>query len=495
MNNKLALVTLTTLLSIGPNAFGVIGVRDYTEEIPNKIKSTVIKKRIISKDPKIAAQQTKEIIEEGKGKAEIIGSLKDTYNKIGHVYEVPGFITVRPLAQIAAIVGPRQIDANFNLRDKIYLQWIGAPSPRIGDVMSVFTPAVVLQSLADNTEFQIKQWVNTTTKDIPKGYQVAGYLYETNGEIQVVKIQNGIVTAVITSQSRPITLRDQIMLPTPRYSEIRPLDRGVQQSAVIISGVPNERIGASEGTYLYLNRGTKDGVKVGRMFEAVEKVELLDPTAVAPEVSRGEAMVVFASDSFSTAIITKQFDTIRVGSLIKTKHGQGLNGLDPSYKIVDRRHVELPKNMDIPDRAVHDTDDAILADLEKKNMPNLETEPELETIMKEQAQGPQTKDRRESILNLNQDERALLDALEAEDKTKAAAKGTQTLDSTALEQTASEEARNEMPSDFNDGSPALPPPPNAFTTKAPSAKNDKAKNKPSKKTSDESELNLLMQNF
>jgi hypothetical protein len=54
---------------------------------------------------------------------------------------------------------------------------------------------------------------------------------------------------------------------------------------------------------------------------------------LAPEVSQGEAMVVYATDSYATAMITKQFDVIRIGTLMKTKEPG--NGIKPNHPFED----------------------------------------------------------------------------------------------------------------------------------------------------------------
>ena len=302
-------------------------------------------------------------------------------------------------------------------------------------------------------------------------------------KVKITRISQGLVTAMVDTQTSTIHVNDRLMTNLPVINQINPISGGIQLAAAIVSGSPFNRLASNERNFIYINRGARDGMKIGRMFEAVESVKLTTDSVANPEVSLGEAMIVYVSDSYSTAIITKQFEVIRIGALLKTK--QELNAqLLPKKSFAARQ--EAPQNIQ-RETEVPDPNAGV------KELP------------------PQALQNQERIETAPLSE---LDQIEKSSKAKALSAGEKnTLDKLVTQEAKKKE--NAEPVDLGNGAavpttlednkadaanltPDLPQEQNSFANPAekPIAKKDPKKKKKTKKSNDEEELNqLMMQNW
>jgi hypothetical protein len=249
----------------------------------------------------------------------ILGGARMRYREYHDRIVVPGFISSSPIAEIATLVGPVGLTASYRMGDTLYFRWQASSQPSVGERYAVYTPAWVLQNLDDPTDFVVRIPPGPGQK-LPPHHRLAGYFYEKNGVVRIVKVNQGLVQAILEAMNGQVSINDQLMPMLPVHKKINPIRDGVDLAAAVVSGSPPVRMSTSAGTFIYINRGSRDGIRVGRVFQAVETIPLNSSVPiVAPEQSAGEAMVVHVSDSFSTAVITKQFDLIRVGALLKTQ--------------------------------------------------------------------------------------------------------------------------------------------------------------------------------
>lgn len=250
------------------------------------------------------------------GDINVEGAVRRNYKSISDTIYIPGTASATPMADIARIVGPIGLSTSFRIGDSIFLRWMGAPGPREGDRYSVFTPALILQSLLNPTEFSVVLRNEKNEKN--ERYRRAGYFYESSGVIRITKVSQGLVEAVIENMSGQISVGDQIMPRPPKTKIPKPALGGIQLSAAIVSGSPADRLSTTPRSFVYINRGSRDGITVGRVFQSVETARL-EGSKKGPEMLAGEAIVVHVSDSYSVAMITRQFEVIRIGSLLKSK--------------------------------------------------------------------------------------------------------------------------------------------------------------------------------
>lgn len=394
------------------------------------------------------------------------GGFRDLYRSFSEKTNVPGFISAAPQNEIGKVVGPDVMGTSFRVGDTVYIRWATGQTPQVGAIFSVYTPAIVMQNMADPTDFQVGLVPVNSSDPLPKDHRLAGYFYESSGKVRVTKVDQGIVQAILETQTGQIQIGDHLMVPPPSNLVIKPTYGSIQLSAAVVCGSPSDRISTTKNSYIYINRGSRDGIRVGQMFEAVERVGL-DPSVSAanPEVSAGEAMVIHTTDAFSTAVITSQFDVIRMGSLLRTKN--------PNAPVLSkapftnmRQNVSTKAPVEKPDELpeVPSLDDPL------NNAPNLpdpmlqKPEPKLSPLSEldalEKSMNPQ---------NLSPEEKNRLSRLSRQQRVG--------------------ESAPKAEEDDEESNPDLPGLESSFS------KNKKAAKKPAKKkkqSNDEEELNMLM---
>lgn len=376
--------------------------------------------------------------------------LKKTISNVTDRTSVPGFISAAPIAMIAQIVGPDNLGTSFRMGDSVFLRWTGSPGPRVGDRYHTYTPALVIQNSMDPTDFLVRL-PPREGDSIPDNFRLAGYFYEATSTIRVTRVTQGLVEAVIEGLSGQVKIGDRTMPLLPKYEKVEPITGGIQLAAAIVAGSPADRLSTTKGSFIYINRGARDGMRVGRVFEAVETVQLDSAGSLAPELSVGEAKVVFVSDSYSTAIITKQFDVIRIGALLKTQQALAPTAAKVMFR-KSGKDVAPIAEPEVP--AV--TSDSVLSELD-------------------------TLERSQEIRGLSPAEKERLDRLSKQQK-----------DTGTLSPSPVNEEFEEMKSAPGQV-PGLPPADNSFKEEKPQAKKSDPKKKKKKKSSnDEEELNMLM---
>ncbi|MGZ3652682.1 MAG: hypothetical protein ACXVB9_16135 [Bdellovibrionota bacterium] len=391
----------------------------------------------------------------------VIESARQNYLKFNNRVRVPGFISASPLPQIGRIVGPIGVTQSQRMGDTVFIRWSGAPLPKAGDRYSTFSPAVVLQNLEQPADFEVFAAPDPTTK-LPKGRRLAGYFYESTGRIKVVKTKGGLVQAIVEQLSGQLGVGDELMQMPPLVENITPINSGIQLSAAVVSGSPADRLSTTRRSFLYLNRGSRDGIRVGRVFESVEAVHLDESVGgMAPELSNGEAIVIHVTDSYATAMITKQFDVIRIGSILRTK--QEDSPIDPNAPF--NGYVEIKADND---KSAHTT-----LEIPSAN--------KLPTVSDESLPEPRKRPSGPPLSELDELERSL--------KTK----GLTPAEKARLDKLSAQEKlgdKTEVGDDLSDipGSPTVE---NSFKEGKKTAKKD-TKKKTKKSKNDEEELNLLM---
>lgn len=78
-----------------------------------------------------------------------------------------------------------------------------------------------------------------------------------------------------------------------------------------------DRLSTTVGSFIFLNRGRRDGVQLGQIFESVENLRTNDGTISNKTLTHGTIKVIYVSDAYSTGVITEQFDVIRMGSVLR----------------------------------------------------------------------------------------------------------------------------------------------------------------------------------
>jgi len=353
--------------------------------------------------------------EEQLNKESLIQSARHIYANFSTRFRVPGFISATPLPQMARIVGPVLPESNFRMGDTLFVRWSGAPMPKPGDRFSTFTPAIVTQNLLAPTEFSV---FLSQYAILPKDTRLAGYFYEVTGRLKILRTRGGLVEAMVEQQKGQITVGDELMKETPKIQNLTPINSGIQLSAAIVCGSPYDRLSTTEKSFIYINRGSRDGIRVGRVFESIESVALDQSVGgAAPVLSNGEAIVIHTTDSYSTAMITRQFDVIRMGSLLRTK--QETNPITPispfdGYK---KENTEKKKENQIPivpnlESLPSETDASLPEPRQKAPEPQLSDLDSLEKSLQTNELSPSEKTRLNKLSNQEKIKSANLEELE-----------------------------------------------------------------------------------
>lgn len=248
----------------------------------------------------------------------LIQSNRDLYRNFSMRFRVPGFISSTPLPRLARIIGPTRQELLMRQGDTVFIRWVGAPMPRTGDRFGTFTPKIVTQNLLNPTDFTVISSLKEN-ESLPQDTRLAGYFYETTGRIKIVRVRGGLVEGIVEQLRGQVSVGSELMVEPPKLQTLTPITGGLQLSAAVVCGSPADRLSTTKNSFIYINRGSRDGIRVGRVFESIENVKLDESAGgAAPYLSNGEAIVVHTTDSYSTAMITRQFDVIRMGSLLRT---------------------------------------------------------------------------------------------------------------------------------------------------------------------------------
>lgn len=246
------------------------------------------------------------------------GTLRGIFKAIADRTEVPAFISLRNNRALGKIIGPYQPETvGFQANMIAYVRWSGSSRPELGEIYATYHPRIVMQNRADYTDFRVR--LNKgEAKNSLDDFTLAGYLYEAGGEVEIVDISRGVVKVRLLRTFGQVSIGDFLMPAMPRLSAVKPVQSPLRLTATVISGYPSERLGAGQGSFLHINRGRRDGVKLGTMFRQMEAVPLMDGPPIRQSTELGEAITVYVSDAFSTLQILKQFSIIRVGSILET---------------------------------------------------------------------------------------------------------------------------------------------------------------------------------
>ncbi len=404
--------------------------------------------------------------EEILSKTSLPQTSQEIYRKFNDRVKVPGFISASQMPQLARIIGPKTMGNLLRQGDTIYLRWAGAPFPRKGDRFATFSPAIVTQNLLNPTDFSIMNALKHL-QTLPKDNRLAGWFYESSGRIQVMQVKGGLVEALLEQVKGAVGVGDEVMPEPPLVSNITPIRSGIQLSAAIVCGSPWDRLSTTKRSFIYINRGSRDGIRVGRVFESIESVKIDQAVGgAAPMVSNGEAIVIHTTDSYSTAMITKQFDVIRIGSLLRTKQegapispNAPFGGYKEETEKLFHRNQELSDLTPIVPSTENLPGDSDLSLPEPRRMPK---EPELSEL--------DALEKKMNAKDLTSQERERLDKLSKQEKVRS-----ENL----------QELEDEM------GTPGAPSLDNSFKNSKQTAKKG-AKKAPRLKKNDEEELNQLM---
>ncbi|NPC53546.1 LysM domain-containing protein [Corallococcus sp. AB032C] len=158
-----------------------------------------------------------------------------------------GFVTTRELDEAGRIEGSTSEALMLSSPEKVYLRFKKRGSAKIGDRYVIF-----------HTVEEVKHPVSNAR---------TGYLTELLGTVQVVAINNDVVTARIMETWDPIARGDLVGPSSEKLSErIAPKANSKEIPGFVLTPMTPGQTLLGEHNFIVVDRGTADGVQVGNTF-------------------------------------------------------------------------------------------------------------------------------------------------------------------------------------------------------------------------------------
>ena len=165
--------------------------------------------------------------------------------------------------------------------------------------------------------------------------ELQGVRYRTTGRIRVTGFNPGlsVVTAQITALYDSIERGDVLFAAQPQLLVVRPTASTVDLEGTIIDRLdPLRHMGQYH--YIFIDKGYNDGVRVGNRFFMWEREDgglqvmlhgtrerYADHQENIPWQRIGEALVIYATEGYATAVVTRTEREVSVGHRVTLQRG------------------------------------------------------------------------------------------------------------------------------------------------------------------------------
>ncbi|MBI4664896.1 MAG: hypothetical protein HY751_00655 [Nitrospinae bacterium] len=220
------------------------------------------------------------------------------------VYETAGFIGARFDSYGMILAGEREEQVSFSYSDIVYINRSEADGVKPGSKYLVFHPAGE---------------VTHPVTEVSLGNKVA-----VDGVIEVVEVEDKVSKAKVISSYDFMQAGYKIKpledVKTPTVDPDRPV-QDKKLTALILDG-KDSKVNYSKGDVIYLDAGSKTGVTVGDIFEAITQVDVSEPEAddnkrvSAPKVNALIRILSVESDT-STGLIISSVHYVMAGQTVR----------------------------------------------------------------------------------------------------------------------------------------------------------------------------------
>jgi len=216
-----------------------------------------------------------------------------------------GFIAAQPIPRLGTVVGSQDASGNLSEGDLIYIRLEAGMSVNPGDRLAI----------ARITE-EVKHPV--TKKRLGQAVVFPGRAVILEGSGQ-------IVPARVEKSFGAIVHGDLILaLPSPPPPTVSIRTEGKLQGVVVASVELEWNI--SEREFVFIDRGTQDGVIVGDLFSIYSLPYYTEETEKSkvklPMLKVGEGVVIAASRETSTMMVTQSYQAIYAGDTLVSGKGK-----------------------------------------------------------------------------------------------------------------------------------------------------------------------------
>ena len=232
-------------------------------------------------------------------------------NKLRDRIQASGFITAKPIPYWGSVVGTKDGATHLTEGDILFLQFEPGKESKPGD------------------RFSILRLGETISHPVSK--KELGQVVMVAGELVILEVKNQTAIAKISHSYHSITVGNLIAPPRPKLPETIPIRSLANIEGNIIATL-EDVVGITEGEFVFIDRGNKDGVIVGDLLsiyqadatldKEIEKLRLIKQGEAAKQIEKlplikaGEAVVVDTQEETSTVFIRKSLQDIFVGDKV-----------------------------------------------------------------------------------------------------------------------------------------------------------------------------------
>ena len=216
--------------------------------------------------------------------------------------QASGYITSQPVSSWGTIIDSKDGAVNLTEGEVVFIQLEPEKEVQAGD------------------RFSIIRLGKSVTHPVTK--QNLGTLVLMPGELVILERKDEVAVAKIHKSFIPVLRGDMILPAQPILPEAAPLRTQKKMEGVVVFS-PESTVAISEKEFVFIDRGSQDGVMVGDLFSIYQNPsrqrgiygEPKEAVKQMPMVRVGEVVVVSVREETSTALVTHSFQPIYIGDL------------------------------------------------------------------------------------------------------------------------------------------------------------------------------------
>lgn len=237
-----------------------------------------------------------------ESKAQSSKSLDLSQPRMRDRIQASGYITSQPVPSWGTIIGSKEGAANLTEGEVVFIQLEPGKEVQAGDRFSIVRLG--------------KPVIHPVTR------KNLGTLVLMPGELVILERKDEVAIAKIHKSFFPIFRGDMILPAQPILPEAVPIRTQKKMEGVVVFS-PESTVTISEKEFVFIDRGTQDGVMVGDLFTIYQNPSRPrgvygDPKQEVkqmPMVKVGEVVIVTVRQETSTALVTHSLQPIYVGDL------------------------------------------------------------------------------------------------------------------------------------------------------------------------------------
>jgi hypothetical protein len=278
--------------------------------------------------------------------------------KTNTTFELPFSVSTKKIEPFGRLIGSETETNTISIQDLVFISSKDCPTPvQIGQTYAI-----------SDVPYLLEEKNKSKDKKDPNARQ--GYSYAIAGTVKILDFKDGLYIGVIEEARIPF-YRGSMIIPLPARI---PGDRNPIVAPTAVTGTMLLDPYFSTSTtaqhkFVFVDRGSDDGVKVGMVFRAYQHTDLNNGLALTKSnaLINADLHVVQVTDKFSTVYIASSDSYIKSGdSVTLLTNVSDILKADPR-----RRRIEHHNGIAVDDLDSLDTGDG-LSDQERKELQQLE---------------------------------------------------------------------------------------------------------------------------